>query len=72
MKYPSNDTAAPFKKALSLAMRAMANDADLNVTFTPDPAGVSGEIARLPQVSRTLKHDEILMARGDFRCFGSA
>ncbi len=64
MKYPSNDTAAPFKKALSLAMRAMANDADLNVTFTPDPAGVSGEIARLPQISRALKNDEILMARG--------
>ena len=42
----------------------MANDADLTVTYTVDPSGVSGENMRLPQVSRRMTRDEVLVARG--------
>ena len=60
----SDNPADPFKKALTEATRALAEDAELNVTFTADPAGVSGDTMRLPQVSRRMTREEILLARG--------
>ncbi|RJL03962.1 cobaltochelatase subunit CobT [Paracoccus aestuarii] len=60
----SDNPADPFKKALTEATRALADDGDLNVTFSADPAGVAGDTMRLPQVSRRLTRDEVLMARG--------
>lgn len=60
----SDNPADPFKKALTEATRALADEHELNVTFSADPAGVSGDTMRLPQISRRLGRDEILMARG--------
>ena len=42
----------------------MANDPELNVSYSVDPAGVSGDAMRLPQVSRRMTRDEVLLARG--------
>ncbi|HRO15625.1 MAG TPA: cobaltochelatase subunit CobT [Paracoccus sp. (in: a-proteobacteria)] len=60
----SDNPADPFKKALAEATRALAEDRELNVTFTADPSGVAGDTMRLPQVSRRMARDEILQARG--------
>ena len=61
----NNDNPAdPFKKALAEATKVMANDPDLSVTYTVDPSGVSGDTMRLPQVSRRMTREEVLIARG--------
>jgi len=60
----SDNPADPFKKALAEATKVMADDPDLTVSYSVDPAGVSGESMRLPQVSRRLSRDEVLQARG--------
>lgn len=64
MSKSSDNPADPFKKALAEATKTMAQDADLNVTYTVDPSGVSGDTMRLPQVSRRMSRDEVLFARG--------
>ena len=64
MSKPGDNPADPFKKALAEATKVMANDADLTVTYTVDPSGVSGDNMRLPQVSRRMTRDEVLVARG--------
>ncbi|MFV0513162.1 MAG: cobaltochelatase subunit CobT [Jhaorihella sp.] len=60
----SDNPADPFKKALAEATRVMADDAELNVSYTVDPSGMSGDAMRLPQVSRRMTRDEVLLARG--------
>jgi cobaltochelatase CobT len=42
----------------------LANDPDLNVSYSVDPAGLSGDAMRLPQVSRRMTRDEVMLARG--------
>ncbi|KAA8605806.1 cobalt chelatase [Salipiger aestuarii] len=59
-----DNPADPFKKALAEATKVMADDPDLAVNYTVDPSGVSGDIMRLPQVSRRMTRDEVLLARG--------
>lgn len=60
----SDNPADAFKKALSEATKVLANDPDLNVSYTIDPAGMSGDAMRLPQVSRRMTRDEVMLARG--------
>ena len=60
----SDNPADAFKKALSEATKVLANDPDLNVSYTVDPAGMSGDAIRLPQVSRRMTRDEVMLARG--------
>ena len=60
----SDNPADAFKKALSEATKVLANDPVLNVSFTVDPAGMSGDAMRLPQVSRRMTRDEVMLARG--------
>ncbi|PZO64211.1 MAG: cobaltochelatase subunit CobT [Paracoccus denitrificans] len=60
----SDNPADPFKRALTEATRALANEAELNVTFTADPSGVAGDTMRLPQISRRMTRDEVVQARG--------
>ena len=61
----SNDNPAdPFKKALAEATKVMANDPELTVSYSVDPSGVSGDAMRLPQVSRRMTRDEVMLARG--------
>lgn len=64
MKKPSDNPADPFKKALAEATKVMADDPELNVAYTVDPAGMAGDTIRLPQVSRRMTRDEVLLARG--------
>ena len=64
MTNPTDNPADPFKKALAEATKVMADDPELSVTFSVDPSGVSGDIMRLPQVSRRMSRDEVLQARG--------
>ena len=61
----SNDNPAdPFKKALAEATKVMAHDPELTVSYSVDPSGVSGDAMRLPQVSRRMTRDEVMLARG--------
>ena len=64
MAQHSDNPADPFKKALAEATKVMANDPELSVTYSVDPSGLSGDTMRLPQVSRRMSRDEVLVARG--------
>ncbi|WP_304620476.1 cobaltochelatase subunit CobT [Paracoccus sediminilitoris] len=69
MNKPTDNPADPFKKALTQATRAMADEHELNVTFTADPSGMAGDTMRLPQISRRMARDEVLLARGTADAF---
>jgi cobaltochelatase CobT len=64
MTQRSDNPADPFKKALAEATKTMADDPELTVTYSVDPPGLTGENMRLPQVSRRMTRDEVLIARG--------
>ncbi len=64
MAKPIDNPADPFKKALADATKVMADDPELSVSYSVDPSGVSGDAMRLPQVSRRMTRDEVLLARG--------
>ena len=69
MNKPSDNPADPFKKALADATRVMADDHDLVVTFSVDPPGLTADTVRLPQISRRMTRDEVLLARGTADAF---
>ncbi len=60
----SDNPADPFKKALAEATKVLADDPELSVSYSVDPPGLSGDSVRLPQVSRRMTRDEVLLARG--------
>ncbi|MBP0484237.1 cobaltochelatase subunit CobT [Sagittula salina] len=64
MSKPSDNPADPFKKALAEATKVMADDPELSVSYSVDPSGVSGDAMRLPQISRRMTRDEVMLARG--------
>lgn len=64
MNKPTDNPADPFKKALAETTRVIADDADLGVSYSVDPPGMSGDQLRLPQISRRMTRDEVLLARG--------
>ncbi|MCF2904334.1 cobaltochelatase subunit CobT [Octadecabacter sp. CECT 8868] len=64
MQKPTDNPADPFKKALAEATKVMADDPELTVSFTVDPPGATAETVRLPQVSRRMTREEVLIARG--------
>jgi cobaltochelatase CobT len=64
MSKPADNPADPFKKALAEATRAMAGEGELTVAFSVDPPGFSAGTMRLPQVTRRMTRDEVLLARG--------
>ena len=64
MQKPSDNPADPFKKALAEATKVMADDPDLTVSFSVDPPGMTADTLRLPQVSRRMTREEVLLARG--------
>ncbi|WP_026198539.1 cobaltochelatase subunit CobT [Wenxinia marina] len=64
MSKPPDNPADPFKKALAEATKVLADDPDLTVSFSVDPPGQSPDTIRLPQVSRRMTRDEVLLARG--------
>lgn len=69
MTKPSDNPADPFKKALAEATKVMADDPDLAVTYSVDPAGQTADTIRLPQISRRMTRDEVLLARGTADAF---
>ena len=64
MQKTSDNPADPFKKALTEATRTLADDAEMAVSFTVDPPGMTKDTMRLPQVTRRMTRDEVLLARG--------
>jgi cobaltochelatase CobT len=64
MSKPSDNPADPFKKALAEATRVLADDPEMTVTYSVDPPGMNRDGVRLPQVSRRMTRDEVLLARG--------
>ena len=64
MTKQNDNPADQFKKALAEATKVMAHDPELNVSYSVDPSGVSGDAMRLPQVSRRMTRDEVMLARG--------
>jgi cobaltochelatase CobT len=64
MKPASDNPADPFKKALAEATKVMADDPELTVSYSVDPPGLTGDQVRLPQVTRRMTRDEVLLARG--------
>lgn len=69
MNKPSDNPADPFKKALAEATKVMADDPELTVSFSVDPPGMTADTVRLPQVSRRMTRDEVLLARGTADAF---
>jgi cobaltochelatase CobT len=69
MSKPTDNPADPFKKALAEATKVMADDAEMTVSFSVDPPGMTGDTMRLPQVSRRMTRDEVLLARGTADAF---
>jgi cobaltochelatase CobT len=55
---------APFKRALTLAMKTIARDPELAVAFGGEPPGLQGHRARLPQLSIDLPAREVAVTRG--------
>jgi cobaltochelatase CobT len=64
MTQPNDNPADPFKKALAEATRTMADLPELTVAYTVDPPGITKDGMRLPQVSRRMTRDEVMLARG--------
>ncbi len=69
MTQRSDNPADPFKKALAEATKTMADDPELTVSYSVDPPGMTGDTMRLPQVSRRMTRDEVLIARGTADAF---
>ncbi|UWP93254.1 cobaltochelatase subunit CobT [Aliiroseovarius crassostreae] len=69
MKKPNDNPADPFKKALAEATKTLADDGDLSVTYSVDPPGASNDAVRLPQVTRRMTREEVLLARGTADAF---
>jgi cobaltochelatase CobT len=69
MMKPNDNPADPFKKALAEATKTMADDPEMTVSYSVDPPGMNKEGVRLPQVSRRMTRDEVLLARGTADAF---
>ena len=69
MNKPTDNPADPFKKALAEATKVMADDPELAVSYSVDPAGHTSDSIRLPQVSRRMTTEEVLLARGTADAF---
>ncbi|MCF8470938.1 MAG: cobaltochelatase subunit CobT [Parvibaculum sp.] len=54
----------PFKRALSMTMRTIAEQPELNISFGTEAPGLRGLRARLPLPSRTLPPEEVAQIRG--------
>ena len=54
----------PFKRAVSVAVRSLAGEPELEVAFSSEPAQLKGLKARLPAPTRTLPPHEVALVRG--------
>ena len=56
---------APFKNALEKTTRALANSSELKLSVSGSSTELDGHKAKIPQISRKMTKDEILLARGN-------
>ena len=54
----------PFKRAVSVAVRSLAAEPELEVSFSSEPASLKGLKARLPSPHRNLSAADIALVRG--------
>jgi len=54
----------PFKRAVTLATRAIAADGGVEVVFSNEPPGFSGKTARVPEPPRVPTREELAAIRG--------
>ncbi len=54
----------PFKRAVSVAVRSIAGEPELEVAFSSEPAQLKGLKARLPAPTRNLPAHEVALVRG--------
>jgi cobaltochelatase CobT len=54
----------PFKRAVAVAVRSLAGEPELEVTFSPEAPMLKGKKARLPLPSRSLPPEEVAAVRG--------
>ncbi len=64
MPIDRENRAEEFKRVLSTAMKTISDDAELAVSFGNEPPALSGNKARLPQVSNQLNPQEVAITRG--------
>ena len=64
MSQSTEDAQETFKRAVSEAMRAIADDPELEVVFGKEPQGLHGETANLPQLPREPTEAELAEIRG--------
>ncbi|WP_283177657.1 cobaltochelatase subunit CobT [Gemmobacter sp. 24YEA27] len=69
MSKPADNPADPFKKALAEATKVLADDPEMTVSYSVDPPGMNRDGVRLPQVSRRMTRDEVMLARGTADAF---
>lgn len=58
------DPSEPFKRALTVAMRAIAGNDELTASFGANKPGLQGDTASLPQVPRDLDPEAVAITRG--------
>ncbi|MGO9396523.1 MAG: cobaltochelatase subunit CobT [Xanthobacteraceae bacterium] len=58
------DPLAPFKRAVTLATRALAASKSMHVLFGSDAPGYDGKTVHLPQPSRAMSRKEVAIIRG--------
>jgi cobaltochelatase CobT len=56
--------AEPFKRAVSVAVRSLAAEPELEVSFSSEPASLKGLKAKLPSPARNLSPHDIALVRG--------
>jgi len=61
---PDENPTDEFKRALANATRSIAEDPDLEVTYSPEKPSLNGKKVRLPLPSRSLTPEEIASVRG--------
>jgi len=63
MTRPENP-AEPFKRAVSVAVRSLAAEPELEVNFSAEPPSLKGLKARLPSPARNLSPQDVALVRG--------
>ncbi len=54
----------PFKRAVTVAVRSLAAEPELEVNFSAEPPSLKGLKARLPSPARNLSAQDIALVRG--------
>ncbi len=65
MAKPPEGPVEAFRQVTAAAMRAVAHDPELQVTFAPEPPALRGNEARLPMPARDLPREEVAVVRGE-------